>query len=29
VDHELEEPADNNNLHLCDEHEEAFLAGDL
>jgi hypothetical protein len=29
VDYDLEEPVDDNNLHLCRQHEEAFLAGEL
>jgi hypothetical protein len=29
VDYNIEEPLDENNRHLCVEHEAAFLAGDL
>ena len=29
IDYELDEPAADDNRHLCKEHETAFLAGEL
>ena len=29
ADCDIEEPIEENNLHLCKEHEAAFLAGEF